>query len=81
MTARSDYVCGEIGAVTLDAHKRLILVGFYLLFMGGAGAMVASTTELFPEYASLAVKFLLLPAAGVGGLLIAIAKLNRLEGE
>ncbi|MGC2641490.1 MAG: hypothetical protein WA406_07275 [Pseudolabrys sp.] len=43
--------------------------------------MAASTTELFPEYASLAVKFLLLPAAGVGGLLIAIAKLNRIEGE
>ena len=57
------------------------MLGFYLLFLGGAGAMAASTTELFPEYASLAVKFLLLPAAGVGGLLIAIAKLNRIEGE
>ena len=43
--------------------------------------MLCSTTELFPEYASLAVKFLLLPAAGVGGLLIAIAKLKRVEGE
>ena len=43
--------------------------------------MAASTTELFPEYASLAVKFLLLPAAGIGGLLIAIAKLNRIEGS
>ena len=71
----------RLTAVTLDTHRRLIVVGFHLLFLGAAGALLCSSTELFPEYTSLAVKFLLLPAAGIGGLLIAIAKLNRIEGE
>ena len=71
----------RLTAVTLDTHRRLIVVGFHLLFLGGAGALLCSTTELFPEYTSLAVKFILLPTAATGGLLIAIAKLSGVEGE
>lgn len=67
--------------MTLHTHQRLIVVGFYLLFLGGMGALVGSTTELFPEYTSLAVKFILLPAAVAGCLLIAIAKLGHVKGE
>ena len=67
--------------VTLDTHKRLIVVGSYLLFLGGMGALLGSSTELFPEYSSLAVRFILLPAAAAGCGLIAIAKLGPVDDE
>jgi hypothetical protein len=53
----------------------------YHFFLGGAVAMLAATTELFPEYTGPAIKYFLLPVMAVGGLLIAIAKLNRIDGE
>jgi hypothetical protein len=71
----------RIEAMTLDTHRRLIVAGFYLLFLGGMGAMVGSSTELFPEYTRLAVRLILLPAAVVGCGLIAIAKLGRVDDE
>jgi hypothetical protein len=71
----------NLPALFYTSPQLILVVGFHLLFLGAAGALLCSSTELFPEYTSLAVKFLLLPAAGVGGLLIAIAKLNRIEGE
>ena len=67
--------------VTLDTHKRLVMVGFRLLFLGGMGAFLGSSTELFPEYSSLAVRFVLLPAAVAGCGLIAIAKIVQVEDE
>jgi hypothetical protein len=57
------------------------VVGFYLLFLGGMGALVGSSTEHYPEYSSLAVRFVLLPAAVAGCGFIAIAKLNRVKDE
>ena len=39
----------RVEAVTLDTHKRLIVVGFWLLFLGGMGAFLGSSTELFPR--------------------------------
>ena len=70
-----------VEAMTLDTHKRLMVVGFYLLFLGGMGAFVGSSTELFPEYTRLAVRLILLPAAVVGCGLVAIAKLGRVDDE
>ncbi len=71
----------RVDAVTLDTHKRLIVVGSYLLFLGGMGALVGSSTELFPEYSNLAVRLILLPAAVVGCLLIVVTRLIDIKGE
>jgi hypothetical protein len=49
--------------------------------VGRTYARAAWAESLMRHHANLALKFLLLPAAGVGDLLIAIAKLNRVEGE
>jgi len=46
------------------------------VFLGGASAMIAATTELFSEYTGAAIKYLLLPAIGGGGLLIAIRQIG-----
>jgi hypothetical protein len=71
----------RVDGVTLDTHNRLIVGGSYLLFLGGMGALVGSTTESFPQYVSMAVKFILLPAAVVGCLLIVVTRLIGIKGE
>ena len=67
--------------MTLDTHKRLIVVGFYLLFLGGMGAFLGSSTELFPEYTSLQLGSFCFRLLCVGCGLIAIAKLGRVDDE
>jgi hypothetical protein len=66
--------------MTLEARNRMILWGFLLLYAGAMGTLAALS---FEDSGSLAIRFVLLPVAFVGGLII-VAKLSgvsRLPGK